>query len=430
MDAKDNAGGDAQAITRRHFLGAAAGTVAAGALTPAEEAVAAAADAVADASGASEAELVALADKLSYLTPMDRFGGFVREKPAPYGLSADKLREVGLDRDTWRLEVVPEEAGNAKVDRPLSVQAGTALDFAGLMKLAEKHAVRFIATLTCTNVDQPFGTGLWEGVPLREVLWLARPRANVRRVYYDGFHNDQPAQRFISSLTLARALEDPPGELPAILCYRFNGQWLSAKLGGPVRMIVPGAYANKSVKWLQRIVLSNSYQANDTYATWNNDTESPMKSIARFLRPPAKAKAGQPLTLVGVAQVGISGLSKVQVALLPEDSPADAEDPYLTKLPWRDARILPPPSDWGGGLPDGKLPDVPLQFDPATGRPRSWPLRYAIAHWSAVVQSPAAGQHRLCCRAIDGNGVAQPMPRPLPKSGNNAIQRLPLAVEA
>jgi len=52
-------------------------------------------------------------------------------------------------------------------------------------------------------------------VPLRQVVWLARPRANVRRVYYDGFHNNDPRQRFIRSLTMSRVLEDPPGELPA-----------------------------------------------------------------------------------------------------------------------------------------------------------------------------------------------------------------------
>jgi DMSO/TMAO reductase YedYZ molybdopterin-dependent catalytic subunit len=428
MDGKTDVDRDSHPITRRRFLEAAAGAVAAGALTPAEDAVAA--PAVADASGTPAAELARLTDKLEYLTPMDRFGGFVREKPAPFKLPAEKMRQVGLVRETWRLEVVPEKGGNAKVDHPLSLRAGTALDFPGLMKLAEKHAVRFIATSTCTNFDEPFGTALWEGVPLRQVVWLARPRANVRRVYYDGFHNNDPRQRFISSLTMARVLEDPPGELPVILCYKMNGRWLSCKQGGPVRMIVPGAYGNKSVKWLRQVVLSNSYQANDTYAGWNNDTESPMKSVARFIRPPRKAKARRPLPLVGMAQVGMGGLSKVQLAFAPHDSPAGADDPYLTKLPWRDARILPPPSDWGGDLPGGKLPDVPLQFDPATGRPRSWPMRYAIVHWSALPVAPAAGRYRLCCRAIDGNGIAQPMPRPLPKSGRNAIQKLPLLVEA
>ena len=120
------------------------------------------------------------AGKLQYLSPMERFGGFVREKPAPFDLPAEKRREVGLDRDSWQLEVLPEEGGDSKVAHPLSKAAGTALGFSALVKLAETHAVRYIAALTCTNMDDPFGTALWEGVPLREAIWLAGPQANVR----------------------------------------------------------------------------------------------------------------------------------------------------------------------------------------------------------------------------------------------------------
>jgi hypothetical protein len=209
-------------------------------------------------------------------------------------LPTEKLHQVGLDRETWQLEIVPDPASNCKVERPLSRELGTALNWQGLMKLAEKHAVRFLKVVTCTNMADPLGMGLWEGVPLREVIWLARPVANVRRVYYYGFHNDDPKQRFQSSLSIGRVLEDPPGELPVILCYKLNGRWLCVKSGGPVRTVVPEAYGNKSVKWLHRVVLTNSYQANDTYALWNNEVESPMKTYARFIDSPAKAKLDWP----------------------------------------------------------------------------------------------------------------------------------------
>nr|MCU0871543.1 hypothetical protein [Pirellulaceae bacterium] len=96
---------------------------------------------------------------------------------------------------------------------------------------------------------------------------------------------------------------------------------------------------------------------------------------------------------------------------------------------WRDAEILPPPEHWGGGLPEGRLPPVPAQFG-TDGRPLAWPLRNAIAHWAALLTAPAAGQFELCCRTIDANGIAQPLPRPLPKSGRNELQRVPMTVEA
>jgi len=122
------------------------------------------------------------------------------------------------------MEVIADPQSDAKLQNPLSKSRGTALDWPALMKLAEKHAVRYLKVMSCTNVAKPLGMGLWEGVPLREVIWLARPTANVRRVFYYGYHNDDPKQRFQSSLTMSRVLEDPPGQPPVLLCYKLNGQ--------------------------------------------------------------------------------------------------------------------------------------------------------------------------------------------------------------
>jgi DMSO/TMAO reductase YedYZ molybdopterin-dependent catalytic subunit len=274
--------------------------------------------------------------------------------------------------------------------------------------------------------------GLWEGVPLRDVVWLAKPTGNVRRVFYYGYHNDDPKQMFRSSLPIGRVLEDPPGENPVILCYKLNGRPLTPKRGGPVRMIVPDAYGNKSVKWLQHIILTNNPKANDTYAEWNNDTVSHIKTCARFIHTPEKVKAGQPIPITGLAQVGMSGLSKVQYLLSPESVPLSEDDPYFTKAPWKDAEVLPPPEHWGGNLPDGsplrgKLPSIPRQFD-AEGKPLRWPLPNTIVHWAALLKPPALGKYDLRCRTIDANGIAQPMPRPFPKSGYNDIQKVQIVV--
>jgi len=405
-------------LTRRNFLGLGAAGVAGFA----------AASRWADAAEMPPALAAAVA-KLEYLTPLDKFRFYGRGTPPPHTLPPEKRRAVGLDRETWQLEVVPDPESDCKVGRPLSKQLGTALNWDGLMKLAEKHAVRFLKLMTCTNGKEPCGMGLWEGVPLREIIWLTQPAANVRRVFYWGYHNDDPKQRFQSSLPIGRVLEDPPGELPVILCYKLNGEWLTPKGGAPVRMIVPEAYGNKSVKWVQHIMLTNNYQANDTYALWNNDVESPMKTCAHFLHVPERAKPSQPIPVTGVAQVGMSGLTKVQYWLRSENQTPPPDDPYFTKGDWKDAALLPPPERWGGGLPEGRLPDIPAQFDPATGKPRSWPLRYTLAHWAALAPGVPAGRYRICCRTIDANGVAQPMPRPFLKSGYNALKEKPLVVE-
>ncbi|MBM3334982.1 hypothetical protein FJY63_10010 [Candidatus Sumerlaeota bacterium] len=162
----------------------------------------------------------------------------------------------------------------------------------------------------------------------------------------------------------------------------------------------------------------------------NNDTESNIKTCARFIHVPTKVKVGQPMAITGVAQVGMSGLSKVQYWLARSDASLPKDDPYFTKGDWKDGRVLPPPENWGGELPDGKLPPVPSQIDPATGKPRAWPLPYTIVHWVALLENVSAGTYDLRCRTIDANGIAQPMPRPFPKSGHNIIESVRLVVEA
>ena len=48
--------------------------------------------------------------------------------------------------------------------------------------------------MTCNNVGAPLGMGLWEGVPLRDVIWATKPTANIRRVFYYGHHNNDPSK--------------------------------------------------------------------------------------------------------------------------------------------------------------------------------------------------------------------------------------------
>ncbi len=365
-----------------------------------------------------------------YLTPQDEFGDVERGSPLPYTLPHDTRLAVGLERETWRLEVVADPTSDARLDNPLSIEAGTPLDFAGLLRLGERHGVRYLKGMTCNNLGEPLGMGLWEGVPLREVVWLAQPTLNVRRVAYFGYHNDAPAQIFRSTLPFGRVLEDPPGELPVLLCYKLNGEFLTGQRGGPVRMVVPEAYGFKSVKWLQRVELTNRYAADDTYQMWNNDLDSPMKTFARFVAVPPTPQAGETITVTGLAQVCISGLARVQYWLHPPREPLPAADPHFAQAPWRDAAILPPPDHWGNTVPEGRLPGTPLLFDPVTGPPRQWPLRYTIAYWSATLSGVAAERYELRCRSIDQNATAQPMPQPFPKSGRAEIQKVALIVEA
>jgi hypothetical protein len=295
------------------------------------------------------------------------------------------------------------------------------------MKMAETKAVRYLHVLACTNSPKLYGMGLWEGVPLRDLLWMTEPKQNIRRVYFNGYHNNDPKQVFNGSLPISRALEEAPGELPVIVCYKLNGKYLSQANGGPVRIIVPGSYANRSIKWLQRIYLTNSYHANDTYAEANNDVESAVKTCAKFIHKPEKVKAGEKFALTGMALVGGSGLSKVQYWIKPSGTALHEDDPYFIKGEWNDAIILPPPAKWGSDLPGGKLPPV-MQTDPKTGNPFTWPIPNTIVHWASVIQVNEPGEYEIRCRTIDANGIAQPMPRPFGRSGYNRIETVKFSV--
>src|SRR5262245_6021512 len=363
-----------------------------------------------------------------YLTPPEKFRDVSRGNPLPHKLPPEKLAQAGLTRETWKLEVLSDPEHKADLQNPLTREKGTALDWEALMKLAEKRTVRFLKIMTCNNIGRPLGMGLWEGVPLRDVVWLTKPREDLRRVFYYGYHNDDPKQMFRSSLPISRVLEDPPGLPPVILCTKLNGKLLSPERGGPVRIVVPETYGFKSVKWLTHVVLTNLYHANDTYADGNNDLDSPLKTYARVISLPKDPKPNEILPVTGLAQVGLSGLSRVQVWVAPAGEPWPADDPYFTQAPWKDAEILPAPARWGGEFPEGRLPAT-LEIDPATGRPMRWPLPLTKAHWVARLPGLAAGKYVFRCRTIDANGIAQPMPRPFDKSGRASIEEKPLVVK-
>ncbi|MBX9655848.1 molybdopterin-dependent oxidoreductase [bacterium] len=364
----------------------------------------------------------------SLITSQAQFYDVSRGQPIPHTLPDDKKREVGMTRDTWKLEVIADPEHRAVVRQPMSKEQGTSFDFDKLMNLAEKRAVRFGKVMTCLNLGCPLGYGIWEGVPLRDVIWLTNPGDDVRRVFYFGYHNDDPKQIFRSSLPMSRVLEDPFDLPPIILCYKLNGEWLTPERGGPVRIVVPEAYGFKSVKWLTHVVLTNLFHANDTYAEQGNDIDSPLKTFAATINAPQDVKAGEKIVVSGYAQVGINGLSKVQAWIQNADEQPMEGDRYYERAPWVDMEILGPPDDWGSELKEGKIPLLTHGFDSSSGKPLSWPMRLGMIHWAGVFPPLARGSYIFRCRAIDEKGGAQPMPRPFRRSGFAAIEQVSFKV--
>ena len=83
----------------------------------------------------------------------------------------------------------------------------------------------FEGQVQCLNIAQPLGQGLWEGVRSAR-SWKLVGRINIRRVYYWGFHNNDPKQLFNPrwagyNQVMAQTLAVGPGavrRLPAERC--------------------------------------------------------------------------------------------------------------------------------------------------------------------------------------------------------------------
>ena len=360
----------------------------------------------------------------NFLTPADSFYEITRGKP--YELPEEDRAKAGLTPDTWRLTIVPDESPPWQPGpfKALRKDDGSALALPDLEEIFRRRPVRCLKTMQCL-LDAPASglcsNGLWEGVSLRDVLARVGRLSNVRRLFYTGYHRE-PQHRFASSLSLSEVLETPPGRVPVFLALRLNGRPLPIERGGPVRMLVPECYGFKSIKWLDRIVLTNDYRANDSYAEKNNDPQSPMKTLARLdVHGPSTFKKGETVSVDGVAVVGASGLRRVEYWLRRDQGTHGVlapDDPAWASAEWKEIPLPhEPAADWGALLPGGKFPEGVHLIDSLKQRPLAWPVPFSWIPWSLRLEGLEPWAYELRVRAVDLNGFAQPEPRPNNQSG-------------
>jgi len=85
----------------------------------------------------------------------------------------------------------------------------------------------------------------WEGIPLAQLLDAAGVKAGAK---YAKFYSGDGEYTDALSLEQARMKD-------VLVAVLHDGKPIHRDYGGPVRLIVPGMYAYKSVKWLDRIEL-------------------------------------------------------------------------------------------------------------------------------------------------------------------------------
>jgi DMSO/TMAO reductase YedYZ molybdopterin-dependent catalytic subunit len=240
--------------------------------------------------------------------------------PALYVVSSE-VRSPRVDPTNWRLTI------SGLVDRPLT------LSYAELQSMT---SVEQASTLTCISNEVGgglTGTGVWSGVVLRTLLDAAgisgQPMAVVLR----------SVTGYADAIPLERALDER-----TLVAYGFGGDALLREHGFPARLIVPGLYGMKNVKWLDGIeVVGQDYRGYWEERGWDPTatvrTLSTVDTGNSALGNPSQvpAESGE-VVLGGYAFAGARGISRVELNI--DDSGwqaahLKASTSDITWQPWR-----------------------------------------------------------------------------------------------
>src|SRR5437660_11340295 len=204
-----------------------------------------------------------------------------------------------IDRDTWWLRVERD------VENPFAINCA---------QLLELRSITAPVTLECAGNNRNFlepkvkgvqwrlgavGTAEWTGVSLSVLLDRAKPKPQAYEVVLEGADGGilEDPKGPPGKLHFARSIPLEKARADALLAYKMNGSDLPPENGFPVRAIVPGWYAVASIKWLQRIIVTDQpfsgyYQTID-YAYWKRRAEEP--ELVPLTTMQIKAEIAQPV---------------------------------------------------------------------------------------------------------------------------------------
>jgi len=283
-----------------------------------------------------------------------------------------------VDPATFRLRI------GGLVERPRE------LSLTELMARADRRDEA--VTLECSgNSNRPtrmaglLSNGVWTGVPLAAVLKECGVKPEAREVVFLGADLEREKKWQAGN----REFEAPHGRSVyvqdalnpgALLAFHLNGQPLPAKIGFPLRLILPGWYGMTQIKWLSRLeVIDRRYEG--------------QHQVRNYLSLRAVETPEGPLWLdQSISKTNMKSL----VARVTRRRAGGG---------W-DYRISGPA--WGGQVP---IERVEVQIDGGAWQPARIDERrgqHAWLLWSLTVRDLAPGTHAVVSRAIDANGVVQP----------------------
>ncbi|GJN75862.1 sulfite reductase protein [Purpureocillium lilacinum] len=183
------------------------------------------------------------------------------------------LGEPNVDVASWRLSV------SGHVEQPLSLSFDELLQFPQA-KVTAFHKCAGSPLFPLAPTPGDVGNVVWSGVRLSDVLDAVRPHRDAALVWSSGqdfgSYRGADPQHFGKDLPLERARRPE-----VLLATHLNGEPLTRRHGGPVRLVVPGFYATNSVKWLHSLrVATERSPSIFTTKYYNDRIERPDGTIA------------------------------------------------------------------------------------------------------------------------------------------------------
>jgi DMSO/TMAO reductase YedYZ molybdopterin-dependent catalytic subunit len=347
-----------------------------------------------------DGRLVRGEDPLNLEMPFEKLEGFLTSTESFYVRT--HFRIPSIDRNAWWLRVEGEVENRFNINYE---------------QLLELESVTIPATLECAGNNRSFlepkvkgvqwelgavGTAEWTGVRLSVLLDRAGVKANACEVVLEGADHgirDDPKSP-PGELNFARSIPLKKARADVLLAYKMNDSELAPQHGFPVRAVVPGWYAMASIKWLQRIIVTDEpftgyYQTID-YAYWKRRDE--IAELTPLTEMQVKAEIANP----------------AQGDIVPANSSVRVRGAAWTS--------------------DGEITKVELSTDGGStwneanllgeSKPNAWRL------WEFDWQTPAApGKQTLIARATDSLGRTQPTQRDRDRGTYMINHLLPIEID-
>jgi len=154
---------------------------------------------------------------------------------APFNMADFTVQRVADDPvykpDQWRLTV------SGLVNRDLSLSLAAFLALPQTNEIREFQCVEGWVVHSCP----------WEGVTVREIMAQADMKPTAKYLVFwsdDGLYSD--------TLTVEQAMRPD-----VLLAHKLDGRELRPEQGWPVRLVMPGSYGYKYVKWVGRLVVTD-----------------------------------------------------------------------------------------------------------------------------------------------------------------------------